>query len=236
MILKEPNNWQELEVLSYQLFSEIGCQCERQKSLESSRGSVIVDLYAQDFVSDPPLVYICECKHWNSRIPKQVVHSFRTVVLDTGVNRGYLISKKGFQSGSYDAAKNTNIELVSWAQLQDLFKPRWIQAMNNHLDQLLLKFNDHVNKLGNYKFPDGSEISKEELFNLFEKYTSGFVYWCFGTRNLVSEEKFPICLSHYSNPEESISISSVREYFDIAIPLIESIISTVENILARKQL
>lgn len=236
MLLKDPNNWKELETLTYQLFSEIGCQCERQKYLKTPRGSTIVDLYVKDFVSSPSLIYICECKHWNRKIPKTVVHSLRTVVLESGANRGYLISKKGFQSGAHDAAKDTNIELVSWAQLQELFKPRWITEMSNHLDQLLIKANDLIYQLSNHKFPNGSRISKEDFFNLFKKYTAGYVYWCYGTRKSVSEENFPIRLSHYSNKERSLNIISIRQYYNIAIPLIESVISLAENIQSEEQL
>ena len=50
-----------------------------------------------------------------------------------GVNRGYLISTAGFQSGAERAARNSNIALVSWEAFQQQFFDRWLKAMGTRL-------------------------------------------------------------------------------------------------------
>jgi hypothetical protein len=87
-------------------------------SLTLPRGSVDVDVLAEE--SHDGLVYriICECKNWRVNIPKEVVHAFRTVVQEAGANRCYVISRVGFQHGAGEAAKSTNIELVTFAEFR----------------------------------------------------------------------------------------------------------------------
>lgn len=100
-----------------------------EKEITTARGIVNVDVFVEDATKLPHLIYICECKYWESQIPKSVVHSFRTVVTDFGAHVGYLISKKGFQSGAYDAASNSNVMLLSWDEFQQLFLDAWYVGM-----------------------------------------------------------------------------------------------------------
>lgn len=44
---------------------------------------------------------------------------------DFGANVGLLISSKGFQSGAYQAAENTNLRLMDWIEFQQAFCERW---------------------------------------------------------------------------------------------------------------
>jgi restriction endonuclease len=110
----EPTDWFDLQNKVAQIFNEIGCIVEEEKEIVTTRGSVNVDVYVQDITKLPNLTYICECKHWESSIPKSIVHSFRTVIADYGAHVGYMISKKGYQSGAYEAAAWTNIMLLTW--------------------------------------------------------------------------------------------------------------------------
>jgi hypothetical protein len=59
--------------------------------------------------------------------------TFRTVMADTGAHRGYIISRAGFQSGAFEATANTNIDLVTFAKLQEIFSDRWRIAMGERL-------------------------------------------------------------------------------------------------------
>jgi hypothetical protein len=58
-------------------------------------------------------------------VPKTVVHAFRTDMDEIGAHVGFIISAKGFQSGALEAARNTNIELLSWDEFQERFFARW---------------------------------------------------------------------------------------------------------------
>src|SRR4051794_8746202 len=43
------------------------------------------------------------------------------------------ISANGFQSGALEAARNTNIHLVTWNEFQERFFDRWFEAMRIRL-------------------------------------------------------------------------------------------------------
>ena len=42
-------------------------------------------------------------------------------------NIGYVISTNGFQSGSYKAAKYTNVRIATWEEFQELFEEKWLK-------------------------------------------------------------------------------------------------------------
>jgi hypothetical protein len=67
-----PPNWQELESRVHQVLIESGCQAERGKHLDLPRGTVDVDVYARDVTREPGLIMLCECKHWQSPVPKKL--------------------------------------------------------------------------------------------------------------------------------------------------------------------
>jgi hypothetical protein len=126
---KEPKDWRDLQELVGQLFEELGCAVTIGAKVQLVRGQKEIDVLAVDSGVTPQSTYAIECKHWSSPIPQEVVHSFRTVVADFGAHRGLIISKVGFQSGAYEATKNTNIDLYSFQQLQATFFDRWRAAM-----------------------------------------------------------------------------------------------------------
>lgn len=122
-----PRDWQDLQKQVKKIFEECGLKAEIVKEIRTVRGSVKVDVYAIDSSNQPSITYLCECKYWKSSVPKSVVHAFRTVVGDYGANWGFIISSKGFQSGAFEAASKSNIQLLTWSQFQDLFVERWIE-------------------------------------------------------------------------------------------------------------
>lgn len=126
---QEPKDWKDLQNLTGQLFSEIGCTVRVTHRVKLVRGEKEVDVVVEDPVSAPASYYLCECKLWSEAVPQEVVHGFRTVVADFGAHRGFIISKKGFQAGAHKAAENTNISLVTFSELQEVFFDRWRRAM-----------------------------------------------------------------------------------------------------------
>jgi len=126
---REPGDWRELQAMTGQLFTEIGCEVKVGKRLEIVRGTKEIDVYARDNHATPPAVYLSECKFWKRPVPQEIVHAFRTVVSDAGAHRGFIISNAGFQQGAFEAARNTNTDLVTFTQLQEMFFDRWRVAM-----------------------------------------------------------------------------------------------------------
>ena len=129
----DPTTWRKLEELVAQILDVCCMEVESPKIVETVRGSVEIDVFASDDATTPDSVYLCECKHWDSNVPKAIVHAFRTVVSDSGANTGLVVSKLGFQPGAIEAARHTNIRLLSWSEFQDLFAERWFL---NHIAPL----------------------------------------------------------------------------------------------------
>jgi hypothetical protein len=101
----KPLDWQDLENRVCQIFLEIGRTATRRKSTKTVRGRVDVDVVARDKARRPHVLVLCECKFWNRKVSKTVVHAFRTVVQDSGASLGFLISDAGFQSGGRGSAQ-----------------------------------------------------------------------------------------------------------------------------------
>jgi hypothetical protein len=175
----EPTNWKELQIKTSQLLSDIGYNCEIEKDIETVRGIVNVDVYAEKNNSQPNQVLITECKNWNNNVPKSVVHSFRTVVNDFGANFGIIVSKMGFQSGAIEAAKKSNILLFSWSEFQEYFKLEWIKSIiiNVHMiGQPLWHFTDYMGDFYDKDFEKLEQQKQEEFIGLRRKYSEFAFY------------------------------------------------------------
>lgn len=128
-----PKNWKDLERRVEQIMLEVGCQAERGRTIETARGTAEIDVYVLDDTRNPQQTMLFECKNWNRAISKAAIHSFRTVISDSGANIGYFISRKGYQSGAVEAAQSTNIILLTWEEFQEHFYDRWLATVSNHL-------------------------------------------------------------------------------------------------------
>ncbi|MFT5281127.1 MAG: hypothetical protein ACI9AR_000584 [Flavobacteriaceae bacterium] len=131
MIYKElPADWQDLQQKVADIFSDSGySDVEVEKKLMGVRGHAEIDVYAKNNKD----IYLCECKNWNSAVPQSVVQTFRTIVQDIGANKGFIVSKKGFQSGARTAAENTNISLMDWYEFQSEMEDVWIENVGKYL-------------------------------------------------------------------------------------------------------
>lgn len=123
-----PADWRDLEHQVARILEECGFAVERERSLRTVRGKTEIDVYAEETHRGRRSVILCECKHWQARVPQSVVHAFRTTVVDTGANLGYIVGSAGFQSGAFEAAELSNVRLLTWQQFQSEFELQWIEA------------------------------------------------------------------------------------------------------------
>ncbi|PAU81890.1 hypothetical protein CK501_01695 [Halovibrio salipaludis] len=120
-----PERWQDLQSGVRRLFRNVGLAADVEVDLETPRGSVNVDVLAVDRRSLDQIRYIVECKNWNSSVPQSIVHSFTTVMHETGANIGFIISKYGLQSGAEQYTQNTNIVGLTYLELQQRYFEAW---------------------------------------------------------------------------------------------------------------
>lgn len=120
-----PADWKELQEGVRRIFRNIGLSANVEVDIETPRGSVNVDVVAVDGRSVDKIKYIVECKNWNSPIPQSVVHSFTTVMHETGANIGFIISKFGLQSGARQYTESTNISGFTYLEFQERYFKAW---------------------------------------------------------------------------------------------------------------
>jgi restriction system protein len=125
MIESPPTSWKALQDRVALILKECGVDACTEKQVKTARSDVTFDVWAHDSSSVPPQTYVVECKHWRSKVPQHVVHSFRTTVGDSGANWGAIVSSSGFQTGSYEAAKYSNVRLLDWNEFLALFEAAW---------------------------------------------------------------------------------------------------------------
>lgn len=150
-----PATWQDLESRVAQILREVGLRVEQKKLLATARGTVEIDVYAEDESIKPAVTTLIECKYWKRPVPQTVVHAFRTVVADPGANVGLIVSLRGFQAGAESAASLSNIHLVDWYIFQSLFVERWY---DNYMVKLA---NDAIDPLFEYTEPINSRIFRK---------------------------------------------------------------------------
>lgn len=170
---QEPSNWQDLQIKVAKIFSDIGFETEIEKDIKLVRGTVNVDVYASKKFHNINEIHIAECKYWSTPIPQNVVHAFRTVISDSGANTGYIISRKGFQDGSYKAIENSNISILTFDEFQNEFKIRWLEAVVDNLEQLgypLRKYADPMEDFYDKELAKLSEEKQKEFYSLMKKY------------------------------------------------------------------
>ncbi|MFC5404662.1 restriction endonuclease [Cohnella soli] len=160
---QSPETWRDLQDQISKYLNEAGYQAITPYEIDTARGKVEVDVFIE---APNELVkrIVCECKHWKTRVTKEKIHAFRTVVHDSGAELGIIISKNGYQSGAIEAARYSNIRLETWSSFLDIIKDRWI-------DNRLAKIKKMTARL--MSFTDGYTYESEKLtddeFKLYKR-------------------------------------------------------------------
>lgn len=212
----EPATWQELEELVCRAFDEMGYESTRNVEILTVRGAVRVDVHAIKKSNPIPTHILCECKHWNKPVEKNVIHSFRSVCSDVGAHYGLIISKRGFQSGANKSSEYTNIHLLSFTEFQKTFFDEWRTG-------IFMRFAQMYDSLlpicpGNFNYANDAELqSKLSRVKIFMKYEIFYGHERY-TRYFIEREKFPVeIIDPRGNPSllKKITINSPREYFEV---------------------
>jgi Restriction endonuclease len=81
-----------------------------------------VDILIEDTVAGHKIAVAVDCKNWNSRIAVPDVGSFASFVKDIGMQKGVMLSKKGYSKNALRYAKQLGIDLC---QLHDAASRNW---------------------------------------------------------------------------------------------------------------
>jgi len=218
-----PSSWRELQDYVAQLFRELGYRdVQTPYKLQGLRTTKEIDVHAVDPSAVPPIRIACECKYWSSKVPQAVVLEFLSVLEDSGVNRGFIVSKIGFQSpGAYDAARNTAIVLVDFEELMQLFFDPWLIAMSVRLEKASAMLFPFFDIYGFETLPKLPQDKLKLFADLRHKYHVAF---SLGTR-LSAPNETPISMGIIArNPQvveplRELGITTYRQFFDVLLSM-----------------
>lgn len=201
-----PQDWRSLQNEVCRLFNEIGLNAETEVPLQTPRGTVTVDIFAVDNRSVDKIRYIVECKNWSEAIPQSVVHSFTTVMHETGANIGFIVSKHGLQSGAIQYTANTNIKGITYEELQKRYFNIWWQKIfcAKAADAAEIVF-QYVEPFNTWRERFVSELPPAEISKFRElqaRYAAfGMLIWLMDVGNVVPHYAgdAPPDIKHYKN-------------------------------------
>ena len=117
------NDWREYQEQAASFFRDLGMSAMSDERLHGVRTSHDVDVAIRGEYAGFSVLWIVECKRWRTRVSKLHVLALREIVSDLGADRGILLAEQGFQLGALEAARLTNVQLTSIAELRRLAEP-----------------------------------------------------------------------------------------------------------------
>jgi restriction system protein len=109
--------WRDYQEQVAQFFRDLGLAAETDVTVHGPRTSHDVDVLVRFDHVGFEVTWIVECKHWQAPVSKLHILALRTIVSESGADRGILMAERGFQRGAVEAAELTNVRLTSLAEL-----------------------------------------------------------------------------------------------------------------------
>src|SRR3979409_1054615 len=92
--------WSEYQEEVAQFFRELGLTAETDATIEGVRTRHKIDVLVRRKHPGIALTWLVECKHWKSPVSKEKVFTLRSIVEDTGSDRGFIMAEGGYQTGA----------------------------------------------------------------------------------------------------------------------------------------
>lgn len=114
--------WKEYQEEAASFFRSLGLDASTDVTIEGVRTTHDIDVLVKAHHVGFEITWLVECKHWKTRVSKLHVLALREIVSDVGADRGILLSEVGFQSGAFEAARLTNVQVTSLAEISSTAK------------------------------------------------------------------------------------------------------------------
>ncbi len=111
--------WKQYQENTAEYFRSIGLNASTDVTVKGIRTNHDIDVLVVSHYVGFDITWVVECKYWKHPVNKLHVLGLREIVSDVGADRGILLSESGFQSGAFEAANLTNIELTSLANMRE---------------------------------------------------------------------------------------------------------------------
>ena len=110
--------WKGYQEEAAEFFRGVGLDAATDATVRGIRTHHDIDVLVRSSHIGFEIVWLVECKHWQSPVSKLHVLALREIVADVGADRGILLCEVGFQSGAIEAATLTNVHATSLAALR----------------------------------------------------------------------------------------------------------------------
>lgn len=100
-------------------FESLGADAETNIRVQGVRTCHDIDVFIKTKFLGENITWIVEAKHWKNKVTRAQVLALRSIVDDTGADRGFIISVAGFQSGALEAAEKTNVKLKTFDEFKE---------------------------------------------------------------------------------------------------------------------
>ena len=147
IFMSEATDWYQFQEEICAYFNSIGANAKTNVEVKGVRTSHDIDVLVQTKFLGEDLIWIIEAKRWKRRVTKLQVLGLRSIAEDIGVDRAFIISEAGFQSGAYEAAENTNVKLKTFEELKtdtrELIEDEIIKTFKKRLQLLEIRYWAH---------------------------------------------------------------------------------------------
>lgn len=126
-------DWEKYQIQVAQTFRRMGYRARVGRRVRGARAPHNVDVWVEFQIFGIQVRWIAECKYWKRKIPKEKVAALKNIVDDLGVDRGFMMSERGFQPAARRVASHTNVTLTSLAELEEAAREGITRATLNRL-------------------------------------------------------------------------------------------------------
>ena len=198
---QEEYDWYQFQEEICEHFLSLGAEAETNVEVKGVRTNHDVDVLVKTKFLGEDITWIIEAKCWKSRVSKNHVLALRTIVDDIGADRGFIVSKAGFQSGAVEAAENTNVKLKTFdalkSETKDMVEAEILKMYSKRLHLIEDRYWSHSKKI---RIKYGL---RHDLFDFSMKFTGQLLLSAARKAVMAAEEmRYPIDLETHLKEQQ----------------------------------
>lgn len=225
-------SWKSYEEQTAQFFRSLGCHVELGATIEGARGKHKIDVWVGFTRFGIESKWVVDCKFWRKPVTKEKVLALIKVVEDVGADRGFLVSKKGFQAGAVRAAEHTNVTLTSLEELKQTAQNDLILSALHTLETRAIKVRSELDELYSSELTGPGSITSQPLPGV----DGHAVMHAFGTLSLLQSGferarlgKSPYPIEFDESGNHQIVAATLEEFVPRAAAVIASVEATLQS-------
>ena len=144
------SNWKEHQNDVAEFFRKLGCKVQVGVKIPGARAKkneidVLITFKQYGF----NIKWAVECKYWGRTVPKDAISEFKGKIDDIGINKGFVITEKGYQSGAKEVVRYTNVELLTFNQMKRIMRRDLHKIVGNRIIKRINKFRNKIFEMKN---------------------------------------------------------------------------------------